>query len=178
MLKYGIISSIDHAKGLVKVSFEEDQIVSGWLQILFGFTKSDQAYYMPAEGSHVACLMDENLENGAVVGSVYDQTNQPAGGASGLFFAKFADGSSVEFDKNTGEMVIKAKGKVTVESDDDIVLKAGSGKKIDIDGDVTVTGKIEANGEITAKKTTTNVSLSTHVHVETGATTNAPTPGT
>ena len=32
-LKYGIVSDIDAAKGLARVKFEEDEIVSDWLPV-------------------------------------------------------------------------------------------------------------------------------------------------
>lgn len=50
---------------------------------------------------------------------------------------------------------------------------------VEIDGDVKVIGKVDASDEITAKAGTANsVTVTGHKHVETGSTTNAPTPGT
>ena len=45
MLKFGIISNIDLAKGLAKVFFEEDGIDSDWLQISVMKSLNDQIFF-------------------------------------------------------------------------------------------------------------------------------------
>ena len=89
MLRYGTISECDPSKGLARVFFEEDMIVSDWLPIIMrGTLKNRYASWLDT-GEHVACMMDENCEDGVVLGAIYSEEDLPEytiGDKSGVSF--------------------------------------------------------------------------------------------
>lgn len=101
MLRYGTISSIDADKGLARVQFGEDEVVSDWLPVLVQKTMNDKYFYMPDVNEHVACLMEENGENGIILGAIYSQANAPGvvkgEGKSGV---EYENGDIIEYDHN------------------------------------------------------------------------------
>lgn len=82
MLKYGKVKEVDNDKCLARVEFEEDGIVSHWLQIPQAQTQAVKAFSSKNVGENVACLMDENCEQGVIVGSIYDTNNAAPGQSS------------------------------------------------------------------------------------------------
>lgn len=78
--------------------------------------------------------------------------------------------------KPTTTVTVDKDGRIRIETGADVSVKAG---KLELDGDLTVTGKVEAEGEITAMSgnPATRVSLSTHIHATAAGPTDKPTPG-
>ena len=71
MLRFGIVSQIDPINVQARVSFEDDESTSFWLPVLQTKTLKDKFYAMPDIGEQVACLMDENSEDGVILGAIY-----------------------------------------------------------------------------------------------------------
>jgi len=71
MLKFGIVTNINPALAQARVQFADDDILSFWLPILQQKTQKDKFYAIPDIGEHVACLMDENSEEGVILGAIY-----------------------------------------------------------------------------------------------------------
>lgn len=69
MLKYGKIEQIDKVNA--KVRFDDIGTISGWLQICQRGSYKLKTQEVPEIGTKVACLMDENLEDGCVIGAIY-----------------------------------------------------------------------------------------------------------
>ena len=70
MLRFGIVSQIDPINVQARVSFEDDESTSFWLPIIQTKTLKDKFYAMPDIGEQVACLMDENSEDGVILGAI------------------------------------------------------------------------------------------------------------
>lgn len=68
----GIISDVDPARALVRVTIEEDEIVTDWLPILFRGTTTDKDYFLFEKGQQVRILLDKNCEDGVVLGATYN----------------------------------------------------------------------------------------------------------
>jgi phage baseplate assembly protein V len=169
MLRFGNISSIDADKGRARVSFPDDGIVSGWLPLVVTKALKDKHYYMPDINEPVACLMDENLEDGVILGAIYNGKTAP-GGSKGadITSIEFEDGTLIEYDRSASKLTLKCAGKVEIET-----------TEAEIKGPLKVTGSITANGEVTARATSLNVSLSTHNHpTAPPGPVSPPTPGT
>lgn len=183
MLKYGRISDIDAEKGLAKVSFPDDDMVSDWLKVLVPKSKDDSYSVMFDTDEHVAVMMDEHCENGVILGAVYDTGKKPDGGNADKVRVKFKDGAAIEYDRSnhtftiegiekavikTKEATITADTKVKIDcSDNEITGDLKIGGKLDVTGDVSTDGKIEALQDI--KSTSGDViatvtSLKLHVH--------------
>lgn len=166
-LRFGYISEVDYAKGLARVSFKDDGIVSPWLSIAVPNSKDTKFSLPMAVNEHVYCMMNDDGDTGVIGGAIYSKQSQPSivGGKVGV---TFSDGSKVEFDPESGKLIVNTQG--------DVEITASS--KVKITGDLEVTGKIEANGEVTAKASTAPVNLSTHIHPTPAGPSSAPTPGT
>ena len=169
MLKFGFISSIQPNTGRARVNFPDDGIVSDWLPLLVTKAFKDKYYFMPDVNEPVACMMDENLESGVILGAIYNNATTP-GSSKGAnkTSIEFEDGTLIEYDRGSSKLTLKCVGKVEIETPD-----------AEIKGPLKVTGNISANGEVTARATTLNVNLSTHNHptAPTGPP-SPPTPGT
>lgn len=208
MLKFGIVSGIK--PGFAKVSFEEDGIVTDWLPVLVRKSKSDKESWQLEANEHVACLMDEYVEEGIVIGAIPNDQDEPdSGEGAGKWRKKFADGTVIEYDRLNHKMTVDVKGSLDAKTTGEASIDAGttltakaavkatveavaielkgnvvvSGTlsagaistntggggtgKLEIAGDITLTGKIEATGDIKAG----TVSLKSHVHpgVQSGA---------
>lgn len=169
MLRFGTITEADASNGTARVKFEEDGIVSAPLPVIQRAVSGDKFFSLPSPGDQVVCLMDEHAETGAVLGSVYSSAQAPpSGAAAGSVVVVFEDGTRVEYDKTGPKIKIEINGDVEVSCD---TLK--------VVGDLDVTGAVSANGEVTARATSLNVALSTHMHPTAApGPPSPPTPGT
>lgn len=159
MLRFGLVSSIDPSKGVARVSFAEDEIVTDWLPIVVAGTANSYSFTFNID-EQVACMMDSTGLRGVILGAVYNQNTTPSSSGEDIVSVVFSNGDSVEYDRATGEMSITVSGGLT------------------INGDVTVIGSLDASIDVTAG--VFNTSLSTHTHpyvnVSAPATTSPPTP--
>jgi phage baseplate assembly protein gpV len=112
-IKFGIISELFPSEGLARVEFQDDNIVSHRLQIIFGAVGSTKVLILPEIGEFVACLLDANLENGVILGSLYTGKNKPNFGTKRGF--KFGD-SEVVFDSANNQISIKSSSKIILEA--------------------------------------------------------------
>lgn len=152
MLKFGTISDIDAEKGLAKVSLEEDGIVTQWIPIAVAKSKDDSFSFMFDVGEHVACIMDDNCEQGLVVSAIYDNKKQPDGGNKDKVRVKFKDGASIEYDRANSVLTIGGVKDVVINCENATVT-ASTKVTIDCDdseftGDVTIGGKLEVTDGI------------------------------
>ena len=79
MFRLGIISEIGEGEnlGYARVSFDENEIVSGWLAIPSMATYKTK-HWIPVEvNAQVLCSMDENCEQGAIVLVLWSDTDTP-----------------------------------------------------------------------------------------------------
>lgn len=114
MLRFGKISEIDAVKGLARVHFEEDDIVSGWLKVSIPNSSKikDETWFDVNEP--VWCMMDENAEQGVIGGSYYDSNSTPTVGNKDIRRTTYEDGTYVEYNRSTHEFTIKSAGNVTI----------------------------------------------------------------
>lgn len=152
MFKVGIVKYIDPAKARARVLFPDlDGMMSDWLIIVYPFS-SDDCFGLPLIDDQVVCLMDENYEDGCVIGKSYSDVDLPDNASVNVFSQKFKDGTVIEYDKLTHKLTADIKGTV------DIIAQG----EINIVGDVSVTGSITASGDIVAG----SISLENHTHID------------
>lgn len=146
MLKYGLISDIDTAKGLARVHFNDDDIVSDWLPILVPKAMEDSFSWFPDINEHVACLMDEHAENGVILGSLYNSTTAPNGGNRDKWRVRFKDGTVIEYDRAAhklladvqGSVEVKATGAINVDGQSTVDVKAQGAVTVDTSASATL----------------------------------------
>ena len=109
MLKFGVVTAINPLTARARVEFADDNILSYWLPILQKKTLKDKFYSIVDVGEQVACLMDENSEDGVILGSIYTNLDEVPGITKDQHIAKFEDGSFIEYNKENQMLTIVAK---------------------------------------------------------------------
>lgn len=100
MLKFGIVTNIDEKKAQARVRFlDNDGVLSYWLPIMQAKTLKDKFYIMPDIGEHVVCIMDENSEEGVVLGAIYSEADTIPVISKNKCKIKFQDGTEIEYDR-------------------------------------------------------------------------------
>ena len=92
-----------------RVQFADDNITSYWLPILQKKTLKDKYYSVVDIGEQVACLMDENSEDGVILGAIYTSLDEVPAISNLQHLIKFEDGSFIEFNRDTQMLTIVAK---------------------------------------------------------------------
>ena len=106
MLRFGTITSINPLTARARVQFAEDGMNSYWLAVLQTKTFKDKFYSMPAVGEQVACLMDENSEEGVILGAIYTAEDTPINQSEKEVAANFEDGTFINVNKETQTLTI------------------------------------------------------------------------
>ena len=106
MLRFGIVSQINPITVEARVNFEEDESTSYWLPVLQTKTLKDKFYAMPDVGELVACLMDENSEDGVVLGSIYSTEDTPVISTEKQISLNMDNNSLINIDKETNTLTV------------------------------------------------------------------------
>lgn len=109
MLRFGVISQINASKVEARVRFEDDDSTSFWLPILKTKTLKDKFYSMLDIGEQVACLMDENSEDGVILGAIYSAEDLPAKQTEKEMSINLENGSFLNINKETDTLTISFK---------------------------------------------------------------------
>ena len=170
MLRYGNISEFDPQTGYARVAFIDDGIVSDWLQIIVKNSLGNKYFHAFEINEQVACLMDENLEDGVILGSIYSDVTPPESGNSNVVKVNFSDGSMIEYNRQSHEYNLDIKGKININATSDIKIESDSvvnvsaltanitsttltkieSPTIQLNGSVAVSGAITLTGTISS----------------------------
>lgn len=155
MLRFGIISELKPEEGRARVTFEEDGITSDFLPISVPKTGKDKYYFCPDVGDQVACLMDENAEDGVIVGSVYSDVDTPASDVKGadVVGIQFSDGVKVIYDRSTSSLTIDAPKTIKIVCQQSVTVESKTAKVtapdgVEIVGDTTIRGSLAVIGNM------------------------------
>mgnify|MGYP002546309872 CR=1 FL=1 len=138
MLRFGIVSQIDPINVQARVSFEDDESTSFWLPIIQTKTLKDKFYSMPDIGEQVACLMDENSEDGVILGAIYSTEDVSTTQSEKQLSVNLEDGSYINADKENQTLTV-AFSKMKLIGN------------IEHEGTFTNTAGIKSNADITDK---------------------------
>lgn len=171
MLRFGNITEVDPTKGYARVTFTDDGIVSDWLQFVTMGAIKDNFSHTFSINEQVACLMDENSEEGVILGAIFNDKTTPNNGGDGIFRVKFDDDSVIEYDRNSHEYTLDVKGKINISADTEINIISAAGEvkvnalnatvtatetakiqapAIQLTGAVAISGALTVGGAITA----------------------------
>lgn len=197
MLRFGNITEVDPAKGYARVTFTDDGIVSDWLQFVVMGAIKDNFSHTFSVNEQVACLMDENSEEGVILGAIFNDKTPPNNGGDGIFRVKFDDDSVIEYDRNSHEYTLDIKGKINITAQTEVNINAVNanivataiakiqapaiqltgavaisgaltvGGTITAPGGGAISGDLKATGDVTAGAGAGLVSLKTHRHTTT-----------
>ena len=134
MLRFGIVSQINPLLCQARVNFGDDDSTSYWLPILQTKTLKDKFYSMPDINEQVVCLMDQNSEDGVILGAIYSSEDKPAVTSEKQLSVNLENGSQINADKETDTLTvifqnIKLVGDITHEG----ILTNTNGIKSDAD---------------------------------------------
>jgi phage baseplate assembly protein gpV len=104
--RFGIVSSVDPARYVVKVRFQPEDVLSGWLPVLVPWIGQNWGMFcLPTPGAQVLVLPQEGeAEHGVVLGGAYGGSNQPPeGGVAGEFWLIHRTGTALRF-RNDGSV--------------------------------------------------------------------------
>lgn len=156
MLRFGIVSQIDPTNVQARVSFEDDESTSFWLPILQTKTLKDKFYAMPDIGEQVACLMDENSEDGVILGAIYSTEDVSTTQSEKQLSVNLEDGSYINADKENQTLTV-AFSKMKLIGN------------IEHEGTFTNTAGIKSNADITDKTSSMQAMRDTYnSHTHTG----------
>jgi len=171
MLRFGNITEVDPVKGYARVTFTDDGIVSDWLQFLTLGAIKDNFSHTFSINEQVACLMDENSEEGVILGAIFNDKTPPNNAGDGIFRVKFDDDSVIEYNRNSHEYKLDIKGKINISADTEINITSTAGEvkvnalnatvtattlakiqapAIQLTGAVAISGALTVGGTITA----------------------------
>ncbi|APV88230.1 phage baseplate assembly protein V [Salmonella enterica] len=103
----GIISDIDEVKVCVRVTLPEcDNLRTHWLPILQRNTQNNKDYWLPDVGEQVEVLLDDNGEDGVVLGAVYSSVDTAPVASLDKRYVQFADGAAFEYDRKEHQLTI------------------------------------------------------------------------
>ena len=173
MLRLGIISEIGEGEnlGYARVSFDENEIVSGWLAMPSHSTKANK-HWVPVEvNAQVACIMDEHCEQGAIVMVLWSDGDTPPDWAGpDTWGIKFRDGTEVFYNSKTHKLTANA-------PDAELNIKC---TKLNVEGEVNIKGNTNVTGEIVATVEVTagtrKIALTKHKHPTPNGVSGPPTP--
>nr|DAU52952.1 MAG TPA: baseplate assembly protein [Caudoviricetes sp.] len=106
MLRFGIVSQINPLLVQARVNFGDDDSTSFWLPVLQTKTLKDKFYSMPDIGEQVVCLMDENSEDGVILGAVYSSEDIPVTSSINEMSINLENGSLINIDKETQTLTV------------------------------------------------------------------------
>lgn len=170
----GIVVAVDEQGGRVRVEFpDRDNLISDWLPVGQKKTLGDFDYWLPDEGTQVACLMDANYEAGVVLCAIYSDGDSPPVTNKELYYRRFKDGSIIQYDRaghkltvdikgeidarTTGPAALDSQGQITVKSAVAVLVQApainmqsntGGSSACTLIGNLEVQGDIHATGEV------------------------------
>lgn len=161
MLRFGNITEVDPVKGYARVTFTDDGIVSDWLQFVTLGAIKDKFSHTFSINEQVACLMDENSEEGVILGALFNEKSTPNGGGEGVFRVKFEDDSVIEYNRNSNEYNVDIKGKVNINAASEVNINSAlkvnisattetkiTSPLITLSGAVAISGALSVGGAV------------------------------
>ncbi len=143
MLVFGNVIAIDEAKARVRLKLPDmdDYETPGWIFVPQACTVGDKSYNLPAINTLVAAVMDSEMQDGCLLGALYNDEDVCILGDKNVKYIKFEDGAYFKYDKTTGFFEGKAPNKIYMEA-----------PVIELKGDVVNTGNFSSTGQVSDNK--------------------------
>ncbi|WP_423973317.1 phage baseplate assembly protein V [Kingella oralis] len=176
-MQFGTVAAVDAAKHSLRVTLPAlENLQTDWLPMITPAALGNQFYRLPDVGTLVVCLLDAQGESGAVLGAIYNDADPAPASNADLHVLQYSNGTRIEHDRSTGNVLVKTSGKVLVQAGE-VTIDApnttttgnllvqgsltyqggmtgsgGAGAAAVINGSLKTTGSIDAGGEITGAK--------------------------
>jgi phage baseplate assembly protein V len=145
MRAVGIVAQQDLTNWRVRVTFpDRGNVLSWWLGIAAPKTQNDKFAWMPDVGEQVLCLMDENFEDGDVLGGRYSTVDTPPiSSGNKSFHLTTKDASVFDYDRVAHALSIALCAGASIS-----ITLNGATIAVDSSGDVSV--NTPGNASVTA----------------------------
>lgn len=112
LIRVGKVDSLNPKKGTVSVVFLDlDDSVHEMPLLSF-------EYNLPVINQDVLCVfLSNDTQEGFCLGGFYSEINPPPTDNKDVFIKKFDDGTSIEYNKETKELTLKAANPITINGD-------------------------------------------------------------
>ncbi|MGS2947583.1 phage baseplate assembly protein V [Enterobacter hormaechei] len=155
-LQTGTVSAIDADGVKARVRLPEcDNMRTNWLDVLQRNTQNNKDYWLPDVGEQVKVLLDENGEDGVILGAVYSDVDKPSFSDKDVRGTRFQDGTEISYHRGTHTLTISGGvERIIVECLAAAMVKAEKAiidaEETEIMGDLTVFGKSVLHGGLAA----------------------------
>lgn len=137
MLVFGNVIAIDEKLPRVRLRIPDmdNYETPNWIFVPQACTVKDKSYNLPAINTLVAAVMDDEMQDGCIIGALYNDEDVCILGNENLKYIAFADGGLIKYNKT--ESILE----IAVPSEIDITVPK-----------LTVYGDIYCKGDIYDKK--------------------------
>ena len=174
-LQFGTVAAVDASRHALRVTLPAlESLQTDWLPMLMLAAGGNQFYSLPDVGELVVCLLDAQGESGAVLGAIYNDADPAPASHADLHVLQYSNGTRIEHDRRTGDVLVKTSGKVLVQASavtidaptttttgnllvqgsftyqGGMMGSGGAGNAAQINGNISITGNVEAGGNIDA----------------------------
>ena len=115
MIREGVVSVVYPERCSCRVTFpDRDNLVSAELPILQPAGARNKHYNLVDVGDSVICIMPQNARDGTgfVIGSRYDDSNNPPADNQNVSMLKFPDGTSIRYDRGSHDLFLDCVGDI------------------------------------------------------------------
>lgn len=170
-LQFGTVSAVDDARHAVRVRIPAlEDLETDWLPVVSQAAGGNRFYSLPDVGELAVCILDARGEGGAVIGTVYNAADTPPAADRNIWRKVFANGTVIEHDRASGNVLVKTSGTVTIDADTVVnktltvqgllTYTAGMSGSGGSGAAAHITGSLHATGDISSG----SVSLQSHTH--------------
>ncbi|WP_171847160.1 phage baseplate assembly protein V [Enterobacter chengduensis] len=148
-LQTGTVSAVDADSVKARVRLPEcDNMRTNWLDVLQRNTQNNKDYWLPDVGEQVKVLLDENGEDGVILGAVYSDVDKPPFNNKDVRGTRYADGAEFGYNRTSNTLTIRGGiSHLVIECSADVIVKT---QKATIDAEETeVTGNLLVMGKLT-----------------------------
>lgn len=140
-LQFGIVAAVDDRRHMLRVRLPAlENMETDWLPMLTPAAGGDRFYSLPDEGEQVVCLLDARGEGGVVLGATYNDADAPPASSRDLHVFAYKNGTRIQHNRKTGDVLIKTPGTVTVDAPLSVFKQ-----NVQIMGMLTYTGGLTAS---------------------------------
>ncbi|WP_054181146.1 MULTISPECIES: phage baseplate assembly protein V [Enterobacteriaceae] len=151
-LQTGTVSAVDADGVKARVRLPEcDNMRTNWLDVLQRNTQNNKDYWLPDVGEQVKVLLDENGEDGVILGAVYSDIDKPSFSDKNVRGTTFSDGAEFSYHRGTHTLTIKGGIEhLVIECSADVLVKTQKATidapQTEMTGDLLVRGKLTYEG--------------------------------
>ena len=143
-LRVGVVKEVLPEEGRAIVNFPQyDEQESMELPVLQLNTLKNKHFHLPDVDEQVYVLMDENAEDGCILGAIYSEADPPNQTEADVYALEFEDKMAIKYDRKTHFMTVQMADETELSYDGEnhalkIKVTSGGSVEIEAEGPVSV----------------------------------------